>query len=80
MNQRDLQTLHEQEERRVSKFRVALTCNAFSGILVHWLYKLLVFLHHMHNVRILAVLLLGLKTSCKERTLYANVYVHMVHT
>ncbi|KAL3592467.1 hypothetical protein D5086_011107 [Populus alba] len=78
MNQRDLQTLHEQEERRVSKFRVALTCNAFSGIFVYCLYKLLVFLHHMRNVRMLAVLLLGLKTSCKELTLYANVYVHMV--
>ncbi|KAG6774259.1 hypothetical protein POTOM_021611 [Populus tomentosa] len=49
MNQRDLQTLHEQEERRVSKFRVAMTCNAFSGIFVYCLYKLLVFLHHMHN-------------------------------
>jgi hypothetical protein len=80
MNQRDLQTLHEQEERRVSKFRVALTCNAFSRIFVYWLYMLLVFLHHMHNVRMLAVLLLGLKMSCKELTLYANVYVHMVHT
>ncbi|KAJ6352701.1 hypothetical protein OIU76_001849 [Salix suchowensis] len=32
----------------------------------------------MHNVRMLAVLLLGLKMRCKELTLYANVHVHMV--